>query len=100
MEKALPARDSNPGFIVVSQVGSGIPLHLAKRLFKGLCKYLPRGNGVMDSELADCACSPGSIPPAISKSNMHYSNGFSPSRYKVVGQENGAVSLISIIVYI
>ena len=54
----------------------------------------------MDSEPADCPCSPGSIPPAISKSNMPYSNGFSPSWYKVVGQENGAVSLTCIIVYI
>ena len=49
----------------------------------------------MDSALACCAGGPGSIP-AIGKSNVQDSNGFSPSWYKVVGQENGAVSLRSI----
>ena len=39
-----------------------------------------RGNGVMDSALACCTGSPGSIP-AVGKSNAQYSDGFSPSRY-------------------
>ena len=50
---------------------------------------VPRGNAVMDSSLASCKSGPGSIP-AIGKSNMQYSDGFSPSQYKVVGEINGA----------
>ena len=42
------------------------------------------GNRVMDSALAFCTSSPGLIP-AVGKSNMHLSDGFFPSRYKVVG---------------
>ena len=49
----------------------------------------PRGNGVMDNALACCAGGLGSIP-AVGKSNMQYSDGFSPSLYKVVGERNGA----------
>ena len=49
----------------------------------------------MDSALACCTGSPGSIP-ALDKSIVQYSDGFSPSRYKVVGTENGAVTLRSI----
>ena len=49
----------------------------------------------MDSALACCAGGTGLIS-AIGKSNVKHSNGFSPSRYKVVDQENGAMSLRSI----
>ena len=45
----------------------------------------PRGNGVMDSSLACCAG--GSLIPAVGKSNVQHSDGFSPSRYMVVGQK-------------
>ena len=40
----------------------------------------------MDSALASWAGGPGLIP-GVGKSNVQYLDGFSPSRYKVVGQE-------------
>ena len=49
----------------------------------------------MDSALACCTGGLGSIP-AVGKSNVQYSKGFSPSWYQVVGQENGAMRLRSI----
>ena len=52
-------------------------------------KVLPRGNGVMDCTLACCAGGLGSIP-AVSKSNVQYSDGFSSSQCKVVGEINEA----------
>ena len=48
-----------------------------------LNKY--RGNGVMDSALAFCAGSPG-LNPVIVKSDVKYSDAFSPNWYKLVGQ--------------
>ena len=54
-----------------------------------LIARLLRGNRVMDSTLACCADGLGWIP-AIDKSNMQYSDVFSPSQYKVVGKRNGA----------
>ena len=54
-------------------------------------QQVPRANEVMDSALACCTGGPGSIP-AISKSKKvcKNSDGFSPSRHKVVGHKNGA----------
>ena len=43
----------------------------------------------MDSALACCAGGPG-LNPVVGKSNVQYSDGFSPSWYKVVGERNGA----------
>ena len=43
----------------------------------------------MDSALACCAGGPGLIP-TVGKSNVQYSDGFSPSWYKVVGDRTGA----------
>ena len=50
---------------------------------------MPKVNGVMHSALTSCVGGPGSIP-YVGKSNVQYSDGFSPSRYKVVGERNGA----------
>ena len=51
-------------------------------------EVMPRGNGIIDRALACCAAGLGSIP-AVGKSNvcLQYSDGFSPSRYKVVGKK-------------
>ena len=48
-----------------------------EQLIKNVTNILTRarGNGVMDSELACCAGSPGSIP-SVGKSNVQHSDGF------------------------
>ena len=45
----------------------------------------------MDRALACCAGG-ASLIFAVGNSNVKHSNGFSPSRYKVADQENGAMS--------
>ena len=49
-----------------------------RQISLGLINIYKKGNGVMDSALACCAGSPGSIP-AVGKSNVQYSDGFSLS---------------------
>ena len=70
----------------------GIMHLLSQHLIVKLGLAVPRGNVVINSTLDCCAGGPGSIP-AVGQSNVQYSDGFSPSWYKLVGERNGADTL-------